>query len=76
MDAVGVNLSSNMAKSLGATVGVKNKHKCFITHNGGNSAQMLVNAVADMIGEGKLSSCLVSGKTFILHGWWARRILH
>ena len=60
---LGVDLCPNMPRSLAVACGALavDDEKCFLTHAGGNSAQWLVNEMADQISKGEISSALLAG---------------
>ena len=59
---LGVDLYRSMPRSLATACGVAPADdRCFLTYDGGNSAQWLVNNMCDRIAAGELSSALLSG---------------
>ena len=59
---LGVDLYRSMPRSLATAVGAAPADsRCFLTYDGGNSAQWLVNDMCDRIAAGELSSALLSG---------------
>jgi acetyl-CoA C-acetyltransferase len=59
---LGTDLYANMPRSLADAVGASPPDQgCLLTHDGGNSAQMLINLMADRIAARELSSCLLAG---------------
>jgi acetyl-CoA C-acetyltransferase len=59
---LGVDLYRSMPRSLATACGASPPdERCFLTHDGGNSAQWLVNNMADRIAAGEIQSVLLSG---------------
>lgn len=59
---LGTELYDNMPRSLADAVGASPQDAgCLLTYDGGNSAQMLINAMADRISTREFSSCLLAG---------------